>query len=504
MTNAADLSIVAPLRGRESAVLARTPAAARRVRYLALDPEPFAAAVRLRNPKAEVSLDPADRSPVDALATDDLDLVLSRADAAEVLGAATVVTAPIPPAGPAILDGRLKALAAHGFEITHLYPGETPIGYFDDRATNLAPAWREGRLPDDASVETLIVVARREGAPPLMHLRMITFAPVLMDIRTRLPAEAMRTEAGLIVTHEKVPAPMPTLPRDEPKVNVLQRPAAMEPKAWRDAIAARAQAGWIVVMEYDDHPELAARVRGNTTGPKDYYRFAHVHAVQTTTPPLVKLFEQYNPEVRMLRNAAFRVTPFPEHLPRRVFYGAVSRGPFAARVAATLGPVVEEFPDVEFVVVGDKAVFDALPTTRKQLHNYMPFDAYLDLMATCAISLSPIEGSEHQETKSDAKYLDASARGVLTIASPTIYAGVMRHGRNGLIAKTPEDWAPLLAQALRDEAASRSMARNAYDFVAGARMFADQITERHEWYRDLWNRRDELNAALFERFKSID
>jgi hypothetical protein len=503
MMSAADLPPLRRLDGRESAVLARTPAAARRVRYLALDPAPFAAAIRARNPKAEVLTDPADRAAVEALATDDLDLLLARSDAAQVLAAADVVTAAIAPAGPAALAARLQALADHGLEIGHLHDADTPLGYFDDRAANLAPAWREGRLPDDATVGTLIVVARRAGAAPLLHLRMITFAPTLMDIRTRLPAEAMRSEAGLLVTHEKVPAPMPMLPRDEPKVSVLQRPAAMDAKAWRDAIAARAQAGWIVVMEYDDHPELVARVRGRTTGPADYVRFAHVHAVQTSTPPLVQLFKQHNPEVRMLPNAAFRLEPFPERLPRRVFYGAVSRGPFAAQVAASLGPVVEEFPDTEFVVIADRAVFDALPTQRKVFHDYMSFDTYLDLMATCAVSLSPVEGSEHQETKSDAKFLDASARGVLTIASPTIYAGVMRQGRNGLIAQALGDWALLLAQALRDEAASRTMARNAYDYVAGARMFADQIAERTAWYRELWDRRAELNAALFKRFETV-
>ena len=46
-------------------------------------------------------------------------------------------------------------------------------------------------LPEDAAIGTLIVVARREGARPLLHLRLVTFAPTLMDIRTRLPAEAM-------------------------------------------------------------------------------------------------------------------------------------------------------------------------------------------------------------------------------------------------------------------------------------------------------------------------
>ena len=498
----ADAAPMRALDGRETAVLTRTPIAATRLRYLADDPAPFGAAHLARNPRTELASDPADRSAVEVLAAEDIDRLLSHPDADALLAACATVVAAVPPAGAEALDRRLKALADHGFEIIELQPSDAQRGYFDDRATNLALAWRAGALPADASIETLVVVAVRAGGRPPLHLRLITFAPTLMDIRTRLPAEAMRTEADLIVTHEKVPSPLPALPVDEPKISVLQRPAAMEPKAWRDAIAARAKAGWIVVLEYDDHPELVARVRNRTLGPDDWLRFSHVHAVQTSTPPLVKLFGQHNPEVRMLPNAVFRLEPFPERLPRRVFYGAVSRGPFAAGVAATLGPVIEEFPDVEFVVVGDQAVFDALPTPRKQLRGYMPFDEYLKLMGTCTVSLSPIEGSEHQETKSDAKYLDGAARGVLTIASPTIYSGVMRHGRNGLIAETVADWAPLLAQALRDEDASRAMARNAWDYVAGARMFADQIRDRHDWYRDLWARRDELNAALFKRFEA--
>lgn len=502
MTTAAHLPPPRRLDGRERAVLARTPAAARRVRYLAPDAEAFAAAILARNPKAEVFADAADRAPVEALATDDLDTILARPDAAQVLAAAEVVVAAISPAGRAALDARLSALEAHGLALTHLHATDGPAGYFDDRADNLADAWRAGALPDEATVGTLIAVARRPDARPLLHLRMTTFAATLMDIRTRIPAEAMRTDPDLIVTHEKIPAPLPDLPVDEPKVSVLQRPAAMAPEAWRDAILARVRAGWVVVMEYDDHPEAVARARGRRTGPQDYLRFAHVHAVQTSTGPLVELFQRYNPEVRLLPSGAATAPPFPETRPRTVFYGAAGRGAFGVSVAASLAPMIQAHPDVAFVVVGDKAVFEALPTLRKQFHDYLPYDAYLDQMAACAVSLAPMEPSDLADVRADTKFLEASSRGVLTIASPPGYGRMLRHGRNGLIAETVDDWAPRLAEALENEAASRAMARNAYDYVAGARMFADQIAGRHAWYRDLWDRREALNAALAQRLQA--
>jgi hypothetical protein len=177
----------------------------------------------------------------------------------------------------------------------------------------------------------------------------------------------------------------------------------------------------------------------------------------------------------------------------------VTRGPFAAEAARALAPAIAAFPDTLFEVVGDRAVFEALPTANKRFHDYMAYEDYLALMGTCSISLSPIEGRARQETKSDAKFLDGAARGVLTIASPTIYEDVIRPGENGLIARTMADWGRLLADALRDPAAQRRMARTAWTEVRDRRMFADQIAERQAWYRDLWDRRQALNAAVAKR-----
>ncbi|MES2722925.1 MAG: glycosyltransferase, partial [Pseudomonadota bacterium] len=150
-----------------------------------------------------------------------------------------------------------------------------------------------------------------------------------------------------------------------------------------------------------------------------------------------------------------------------------------------------------------RAVFDALPTTNKSFHGFLPYEAYLDLMATCAVSLSPVEGRLYEDTKSDAKFLDAAARGVVTLASPTIYAETIVHGQTGLIAQRLKDWAPQLAGALRDEPARQVMARQAWDYVRDNRMFAHQAADRSAWYRELWDRREELNAGLLTRLPGL-
>ncbi|HKR87267.1 MAG TPA: hypothetical protein VJS38_03760, partial [Phenylobacterium sp.] len=340
--------------------------------------------------------------------------------------------------------------------------------------------------------------------PTPLKVEMAAFAQRLMDVRTRLPARGLRTDPELIVDYLIPPYAPGAAPLDAPKAMVLQRQAPMSLEAGRGQMAFAIARGWLVVIEYDDHPGLVAEALGRAFTPADLDRFGYAHALQTSTEPLAALFRTRNPEVRVFGNAVFQLAPFPQgRPPRRVFYGAVSRGAFGAEVARSLAPVVAEFPDAEFLVLGDRAVFDALPTANKVYEDHLTYEAYLARMAGCAVSLSPIEPLPMRETKSDAKFLDAARAGVVTIGSPVIYAGVIRHGENGLLAPALADWAPLLRQALADPAATRAMGRRAWDQVRRERMFAIQVAERRDWYRDLWSRREALNRSAFDRIPGL-
>lgn len=480
----------------QAALLARTPIGARRVRYVGGDADAFAAAIRARNPHAVLV-----ESDAEALALDDA----SRLDEAlEGLASDGVVAAFVRPGEPGQGSAVLASAEAAGLQVLQLQ-GAAPSVYFDDRASDLAPAWRAGALPSEAAAAGLVLTARRARpeAPAPLHVLYVSFAPTLMDIRTRLPMHALRSDPELVVTFLKSPVAVPETPPGLPKIQVLQRPGLRDLAVWRNAARSSIRSGWITVMEYDDHPDLVAEVTGRVVGDADWLRFGCTHAVQTSTPTLGEAFGRFNPETRVLPNAVFDLAPFPEQPPRRVFYGGVSRGAFAVETARALAPALARFPEVEVVVVGDRAVFEAVPTGRKRFFDYLPYDDYLRLMGTCAISLSPIEGRRHQETKSDAKFLDAASRGALTIASPTIYAETIRHGETGLIAQGLEDWSPLLAHALGQEAERKRMARNAWEYVRDRRMFADQARARRDWYRDLWARREALNAALLERLERL-
>lgn len=329
-------------------------------------------------------------------------------------------------------------------------------------------------------------------------------SPWMMDIRTRLPMRQMASDPDLVLRYLVPMRSIPPASRDQPKIVVMQRPARTGVEFWRETMASLIARGWMVVIEYDDHPLLVAEVAGLEPSEELFERLGFVHGVQTSVAPLAELFSRYNPEIAIFPNAVFELLPFPQTPPsRRVFYGATPRGQLPAAVARSLDGVAQRFPDIEFVVVGSRAVFDALPTGRKTFHPYLTYESYLDVMATCSISLTPIDALEMHETKSDAKFLDASRAGLLTIASPTIYRRTIRHGENGLIADTLDDWAPLLTQALADPDAARRMARRAWDEMRTGRMFVHQMDARKAWYLDLWARRDALNAALMNRLPGL-
>jgi hypothetical protein len=466
------------LRGLDEALVEATPLGVRRIAHWGPAGRAFAGAYLSWSPSAEVELlgedlaaAPESAEPFDAV----------------VLGA--------PPT--ADLLSRLSAALRPG--------GHLVARWATAPAEALADAGLQLREPVDAGGTGVLRAVKAAAAPPpALRLETVAFAGFLMDVRSRLPARGLRSDPeleALYVAAPHTPAPQPL---DRPKVMVLQRPGPTPLERGRALMAFAIARGWVVVTEYDDHPRLVAEALNRPFGPRDMDRFGYNHALQTTTEPLAEVFRPHTGEVRIFENAVFELAPFPAAPPpRRVFYGAVTRGGFGVEVARSLAPVIAEFPDVEFVVLGDRAVFDALPTTNKVYEDYLAYEAYLARMAQCAVSLSPIEALPGRETKSDAKFLDAARAGVVTLASPLIYERVIRHGENGLLARQLADWAPLLRQALADPAASRAMGRRAWDYVRAERMFASQVAERRAWYHDLWSRRAALNDAAFARIPGL-
>lgn len=438
-------------------LLEATPLGAPRVAYWGPEEATFGAAYLARSPQSRVGPGPCDV------------LVLGAPPPADRLGELVASVA-----SDGLIVARWPAAAAEGFAAAE-------------------PA-------DDSGSG---VVRLRRTASERLRLELITYAPLLMDVRTRLPAQALRSDPDLLVAYHPAPAGLPPMPRDAPKVAVLQRPADPDMARWGRFMAAAVEQGWVVVIEIDDHPRVIAQTHGRADEAVDLARYGYAHAIQTSTEPLAELFRGLNGEVAVFPNAVFELPAFHAEKPQRVVYGGVQRGAFPAAVARALAPVTERHPDVEFAVVGDREVFDALPTTRKALHDLMSYEGYLEVLGGCAVSLSPLEARPLYETKSDAKFLDAARASAVTLASPTVYDRTLVHGENGLLARELADWPRLLGALLDDEDLRRRLARRAWEAVRDGRMFAHQAEARRTWYRGLWDRREALNAALRMRVPGL-
>ena len=354
-----------------------------------------------------------------------------------------------------------------------------------------------------SSDESYVMVAQSTETRPAAPLQIVSaaMAPNFMAVRTRLPAQHLRAVPEVNLRYQEGSLALPHVAGNRGKILILQRLAARDRDVWKQAVGAALRDGWLVINEYDDHPELVGKVL-NWPDERDRWLAAKgSHAVQTSTRALADAYRPHNPAVMAFPNAAFTLPPMRVHAPgpRRIFYGALNRGDFSVALAQAIAPAIAAHPDTLFDVLHDRAFFDALPTDRKSFREGLGYEAYLDAMGACNIALLPLAGDDFELFKSDVKYVEAASRGTAVIASPAVYDATIDPGRTGLIAGRLEDWAPALVRLLEDDALLQRLSVNAWEDVRDNRMFAAQMAARVDWYRMLWSQRDELNAALLAR-----
>ncbi|WBU59098.1 glycosyltransferase [Paracoccus albus] len=339
-------------------------------------------------------------------------------------------------------------------------------------------------------------------APPVrFHLSELA---VGMDVRTRIPAEALSAEPAIQVSHSVKDLTVPDF-GTAGGIVLLQRPRVSDPRRILDYVAECQRKGIIVVIEYDDDPSLVARVLPRVDVPHIYARnMALAHAVQTSTPVLAQQFGRWNPEVRVFPNGAEDLAPIRQHEPGplRVLYGGLNRTG-SDQLAALMAPAIEAVPDLQMDVIHDRVFFDALPGEGKRFREFLPYRDYLDLLGQCDILLMPLEGLPDELGKSDVKWVEASSRGVVAVASPAVYEATIRHGENGFIVRKPEDWSNLLIELAADPALRTRVASTAWEEVRQGRMMAQQVAHRRDWYLDLMSRRDELFANAIRRSPAL-
>ena len=273
--------------------------------------------------------------------------------------------------------------------------------------------------------------------------------------------------------------------RWSPGVLILHR-QFLDGAGFIDAIEKRIAAGWVIVSEIDDDPRHWPQY-----AKAGYRAFRGVHAVSVSTEPLARMIRRWNPHVIVFPNAAPYLPPVEPGTPKsghrlRVFFGALNREKDWAGIVRALEKVALELADrIEFVVVHDRTFFDALPDAPKSFTETLPYDDYLALLATCDIALLPLGDNPFNRLKSDIKFVECCAAGVVPICSETIYAESDRHREIGVFADSPKDWMRALRALVRDPDDLMRRRHLAMEYVKAERMHADQAARREETFRAL-------------------
>lgn len=216
--------------------------------------------------------------------------------------------------------------------------------------------------------------------------------------------------------------------------------------------------------------------------------------VVVTTLPLARMVAFYNKQVRVIRNYPLEVTKNisfnfgdTKHNTDKFvigyYSGTLTHQTDFRQCSNALATLMKKRSDVELRIVGkiNMTEFSELEELKPRIRR-IPLMSYEDMISDlggCDLNIAPLEvGNAFCECKSELKYFDAALMRVPTIASPTIpFNAAIRHGTNGYLANTQNDWSNCFETLLHDKSAIKQVGLNARRYVLSffgeAAMFND-------------------------------
>jgi SAM-dependent methyltransferase len=319
-------------------------------------------------------------------------------------------------------------------------------------------------------------------------------------VRVVYPLRAMTTDPSVVTMLTSTVDIRPATD-DTPRIFILHRPA-LAGEQGRTMVRTLIDAGWLVVTEFDDHPDFF-----QTMQDPQQLTFRGVHAVQTSTRTLASVLRQRNPEVALFPNALVAlpdVRNFTDPNSMTAFFGALNREQDWEPLIGAINAVAARMGErLRFSVVHDRGFFDALETPHKKFTAMCEHDTYMELLGECEVSLMPLTDNGFNRAKSDLKFIEAGACRVASLASDVVYGDTIEDGRTGLVFHDAAEFETKLMRLVAMPEMARDLGDAARDYVAQERMLAYQIEARVAWYRSLWARRHALTEALRERLAEV-
>ena len=127
--------------------------------------------------------------------------------------------------------------------------------------------------------------------------------------------------------------------------------------------------------------------------------------------------------------------------------------------------VMSSYPQVRLRLVGplDPGEGWGELEGRIQSSPHVPWRKLPEILAGFDVNLAPLDMNPFAQSKSEIKWMEAGMAEVPTIASPTeAFRYAIRHGENGWLAETADDWQEGLSMLVEDAALRKRLASQAY------------------------------------------
>ncbi|MDA1310346.1 MAG: glycosyltransferase, partial [Proteobacteria bacterium] len=175
-----------------------------------------------------------------------------------------------------------------------------------------------------------------------------------------------------------------------------------------------------------------------------------------------------------------------------------------AEIIELANRVLGYFQDrVAVEVVHDRSVFDALQVPNKRFTPRCSHQAYLQLLASCDIALMPLRDTPFNRCKSDLKFIECAAHGVVSLAPMTVYAATLADGRTGVLYRSSVEFMVGLQRLIQEVDLRTRIAGAGRKYVADQRMQADHYEARHAWYLELIAKADDLRTSHRRRMPDL-
>ena len=317
---------------------------------------------------------------------------------------------------------------------------------------------------------------------------------VCSRVRITEPHAFCRTVPRVRVAESKGPIQLLPDSAGENKVFIWQRLSPPSFQTQEELL----RRGYLIIYEIDDDPQRWRESYERS----DYLAFRSCHAVQVSTEALAAAVRQYNPHVMVFPNQVAELPPprvYGEG-PLELFFGALNREQDWPEIMPFLNDCLRE-TEHHVTVVHDRLFFDALATKNKEFVPLCPYEQYQQLLSQADIAVLPLTDTHFNRMKSDLKFLECAANGVVALASPVVYAQTIQDGSTGLIYRSPQEFGEKLARLLQDAPWRRELAGKAYEWVKENRLLCRHYEKRLAWYESLREQYDLLTEEIYQRMK---